>query len=176
MVSSLRSFWEKNPHTWCVLEASQDISVLMGGISEVLRRILHFNVAASSAVIFNLKKYSSALPFDQSALFTVTSPPLNVCLLFHLYLKTLVFPVGLCAPFFMLIKKKKQPYIAQQRHNVQYHTLKYGNIGIVLWFICLAGTFFWFIRAASPRVWPGSPWHRAHLCYQWVTCIWSFWW
>lgn len=84
---------KKKKHTWCILEASQDISALMGGISEVFRHILHFNVAASSAVIFNLMKYSSALPFDQSALCTVTSPLLGVCL-FHLYLKNVGLSSG----------------------------------------------------------------------------------
>lgn len=40
----------------------------MGGISKVCHRILHFNVATSSAVIFNLMKYPSAPGFEQSFL------------------------------------------------------------------------------------------------------------
>lgn len=54
--------------TWCIQEASPDKSALMGRISEVFRCILHFNVALSSAVIFNSVKYSSALVFDHSFL------------------------------------------------------------------------------------------------------------
>lgn len=47
---------------------SYERSALMGGISKVCHHILHFNVAASSPVIFNLMKYRSALGFDQSFL------------------------------------------------------------------------------------------------------------